>query len=100
MSPPVLRKEGSEPLTYRFVPEKLSYRIGRGKGNDLELHDKKVSQRHAEIVVSNGIFYINDLGSRNGTYVNDNKITPDCPPLKDKDRIRLGFTNLTFLLNG
>jgi len=64
--------------------------IGR-QGCDLVLADPEVSRRHAEVVVSGEGLVIRDLGSTNGTHVNDRPI--DGPhPLRGGDRIRLGNT--------
>ncbi len=48
--------------------------IGRGKENDVVLGSKQVSRQHAELNVLNGKLFIKDLGSSNGTLVNDIKI--------------------------
>jgi len=45
--------------------------IGRLSGNDLVLSDPTVSGRHARIVFAEGEVFIEDLGSQNGTYLND-----------------------------
>ena len=43
--------------------------IGRAPGNDLVLHDASVSARHARVVVAEDGIWLEDLGSRNGTFV-------------------------------
>jgi len=43
--------------------------IGRAATNDLVLHDTSVSARHARVVVADGGLWLEDLGSRNGTFV-------------------------------
>jgi pSer/pThr/pTyr-binding forkhead associated (FHA) protein len=64
--------------------------IGR-KGGDLNLLDSKVSGQHAKIFDNaDGIATIEDLGSSNGTYVNDVKVTSQ--GLKVGDRITIGRT--------
>jgi pSer/pThr/pTyr-binding forkhead associated (FHA) protein len=69
--------------------------IGTADGCEIKLFDAAISGRHAEIVLSQGSrFRINDLGSRNGTYVNDKAIAST--ELVDGDNIRLGRTTFRF----
>lgn len=62
--------------------------------NDLAIDDETVSRRHARIFREKGHYYIEDLGSRNHTYVNDERIKRI--RLTDQDQIRVGFTLLTY----
>lgn len=57
--------------------------------------EKGVSRRHAKIVYQGGEFYIEDVGSANGTFLNDRRLTPYLPyPLKAGDTIQLGELRL------
>ena len=58
------------------------------------LNDPSISGQHAEVIGGRGGFRVNDLGSTNGTYVNDKKITGH--DLVDNDTVRLGRTNFKF----
>ena len=49
--------------------------IGRAAGNTILLNDQVVSSKHAKIYWSDGQFFIEDLGSMNGTYVNGQRVT-------------------------
>ncbi|NIP38359.1 MAG: FHA domain-containing protein [Candidatus Dadabacteria bacterium] len=48
--------------------------IGRDDTNDIVLNNPTISRQHAEISVSNGLVSIKDLGSSNGTYINNVKM--------------------------
>ena len=67
---------------------------------DLDAHDSdaKVSRRHARIVRSNGSYFVEDLGSTNGTYVNrGRRLLPGNPQLlNDGDEVIVGKTFLRF----
>ena len=69
--------------------------IGRDSGSDLELADDSVSRNHAVLECVDGDFVLSDLGSTNGTYVNDQRIESRrlCP----SDRIRFGNQIFKFL---
>ena len=70
-------------------------RIGRASGNDLVLQDLNVSRNHAAVVRRTEGVYIVDAGGKNGTYVNDQRITEPVR-LGAGDRVRLGSTVLVF----
>ncbi len=80
-----LTAEGVESVLPLNVPR---FTIGRGEENSLCVRDLLVSRCHAEITEMELGFYLRDLGSRNGTYVNGARITAQM--LNDGDRIRLG----------
>ncbi len=71
--------------------------IGRIPGNKLVLNDSKASSRHAEIRFENNGYTITDLGSTNGTYVNEQQLRPNEPrPLNSGDTIRIGDTRISY----
>ncbi|MEK6281127.1 MAG: FHA domain-containing protein [Acidobacteriota bacterium] len=69
---------------------------------DLDTDDPeaKVSRRHARISLREGKYFLEDLGSTNGTFVNRGKRLPagERHPLKDGDEIIVGKTFLRFQL--
>jgi diguanylate cyclase (GGDEF)-like protein len=80
----------------RFVLGERTYVVGRAEGCDLRLDDDTASRRHAELVVGAVGVTVRDLGSRNGTYVNDNAaLEPRW--VDDGDVLRIGRTLLKFL---
>lgn len=68
--------------------------VGKAPDCDVVLNDPSISGRHAEFIAGRTGFRVNDLGSTNGTYVNDKKIQSQ--DLVDNDNVRLGRTNFKF----
>ena len=62
--------------------------VGRLSDNIIQIEDASVSSHHAEITFSGGHYVLNDLGSTNGTRVNDEAFTRGA--IHDGDRIRFG----------
>jgi hypothetical protein len=79
-----------KPAEGREQPVSDGMTIGR-EGCDVNLIDQEVSRRHAAIRSANGSFAIEDLGSTNGTFVNDERIT-GVRVLSHGDTVRLGST--------
>jgi len=69
--------------------------IGRNLKNDLQIDNLAVSNFHAHIVCQLGHYFVEDLGSTNGTFVNDRKIGKWA--LADGDVITVGKHTLVFL---
>jgi hypothetical protein len=69
--------------------------IGRRPDSDVLLDDVTVSRDHALIVRRAGDWYLDDLGSLNGTYVNRERI--ESRRLDDGDELQVGKYKLTFL---
>ena len=63
--------------------------IGRDPAADLVLDDPEVSSRHASIVPTNGGLIVEDLGSTNGTFVNEQRLS-GTRQLEAGDRIQIG----------
>jgi DNA-binding winged helix-turn-helix (wHTH) protein len=69
--------------------------LGRDLGSAIRIDLPEISRRHASVVVGPGEATIEDLGSRNGTFVGDETVTAPLR-LRDGDAIRLGTVELTF----
>lgn len=75
------------------ITDKLS--VGRGQDNDLVLGSKQISRQHAELTVVDNELLVQDLGSSNGTLVNDVKLEPHQPTaVKEEDVVT--FATLSF----
>jgi pSer/pThr/pTyr-binding forkhead associated (FHA) protein len=55
--------------------------IGRGADNDLTLAYDLISRYHAQITYEGGRYYVTDLNSANGTYIDRDRLTPNMPTL-------------------
>jgi len=69
--------------------------IGRSKSCHVILHDTKVSKQHARIVVRDGEWIVEDLGSRNGIHVNGERY--ESHPLETGTELRIGKTVMRFI---
>ena len=79
---------GNKVLSNHLVAPESEVSIGRDPGSDIVIEHPLVSSRHAKIRQNAGGVFIADLGSTNGTYVNEDKIV-DCQ-LAHQDWINIG----------
>ncbi len=84
--------DGGHQRTYEITTPLVI--LGRGTDCDLRLVDPGVSRHHAEIRVEDGEVVLVDLGSTNGTFVNDQPVRRIA--LSDGTRVTLGRTTLVF----
>jgi len=68
--------------------------LGRDTTSTIQILDKGASRNHAEIFRIGEMCFIRDLTSRNGTYVNDEKVSEEL--LREGDRVQVGSTVLVF----
>ncbi len=73
--------------------------IGRGSGGQVTIDDPMLSRSHCRIDLTGSNPTIEDLGSRNGTQLNERPLL-GVAPLEDGDRIRIGTQELVFLIPG
>ncbi len=76
------------------LPDHEPQLIGRSS-EAIQFDDNAISRRHAELTPDDGLWYIRDLDSQNGTYVNGTRIR-DRTRLRAGDQIRVGQTLLVF----
>lgn len=79
----------------RFRIERPAVHIGRGEHNEVRLSDKSVSGAHATLTRRGKGWFVLDLGSRNGTYVDGERITGECP-LPGVSELRFGDIKMVF----
>jgi len=83
-----------EPVTLKGSLDKPELSLGRDAGCDIVLADAAASRRHAKLLRRDGVVWIEDLGSRNYTLVNQTPV--DSRPLSSGDRILIGETEFLF----
>lgn len=79
----------------RFALDSDVTRLGRHPDSDISLDDISVSRRHAEIRHDGDEYVLRDVGSLNGTYVNQRRV--DSVVLQQGDEILIGRFRLLFL---
>ncbi|MFZ5438403.1 MAG: diguanylate cyclase [Myxococcota bacterium] len=83
---------------YALVDDE-EFTIGRDEKNFIVCDMDNVSRRHAAVINRAGKFYVNDLGSTNGTYLNDEEIREE-QPLRSGDLVKIGSAIFKFLSGG
>jgi two-component system cell cycle response regulator len=81
----------------RFRVKRGEVLIGRSSQAHIQIDHESVSRRHATVMVGDQRATVQDLGSTNGTYVNDEPVTERV--LNDGDLIKVGRTILKYLSN-
>jgi pSer/pThr/pTyr-binding forkhead associated (FHA) protein len=78
----------------QFLIEKDVTTAGRHPESDIFLDDITVSRRHAEVRRKDGSFFVHDMGSLNGTYVNRERV--ENTQLANGDELQIGKFKLVF----
>ncbi len=89
----VRKKVDGSSLQRWFLPEK-ELTVGRGKTADVQIQDERASRKHFIVTSRDGGYFIRDLNSTNGTWVNGRQV--DETRLRPTDKIRVGETILVF----
>jgi hypothetical protein len=69
--------------------------LGRGERAEIRLEDPFASSRHARVYEQGNVVVIEDLGSTNGTYLNE-ELLQSARPLHPGDRVRIGDSEFSF----
>ena len=87
-------------IVNRFDIDKAGLSIGRAASNQVQIDDTAVSTNHAEIVIEQNddgkqVYVIRDVGSTNGTFLNEKQVERQF--LHHKDVIRVAWNNFVFI---
>jgi pSer/pThr/pTyr-binding forkhead associated (FHA) protein len=81
----------------KFPLRKSSTSIGRSSRSDLTILDRSLSRQHARIFLEDGSWWVEDLGSRNGTLHNGRPVKEGPVEIRPGDILGLGGTSITVL---
>jgi pSer/pThr/pTyr-binding forkhead associated (FHA) protein len=95
MSPPILIFIHGPIAGRRVTVDADELTIGRSDGNDLVLDDPLVSRTHCILMRKGGVILLEDLGSHNGTYVNEERLHA-IRQVHHGDRIAIGGSRILF----
>jgi pSer/pThr/pTyr-binding forkhead associated (FHA) protein len=87
-------RAGTEPGREFGLPEGGELKIGRAPGVGITLLDGKVSREHCRLFIQSTGWIVEDLASRNGTYVNAQRVKKRL--LQPGDKLRVGQTEFEF----
>lgn len=84
----IFEREGT-----RLYEGRPPFEVGRAHDADVLLRDAEVSRRHARVESRNGIVFLDDLGSRNGTFLNGKRLR-EALELRNGDAVDVGTTRM------
>jgi pSer/pThr/pTyr-binding forkhead associated (FHA) protein len=85
-------------LSDQIVVDHLPIRMGRGRENDLVLSHALVSRAHCELFERDGVLFVRDLGSTNGTFVGSRRVQES--PLRPGDLLTVGIVTFRAVYGG
>lgn len=91
--PRLVRFKGKK-ISAVYPIEKQALLVGRSSECDITINDASMSRVHARITVKSGRYFVEDLGSLNGTYKNDDGIKRG--HIEDGDQVSFGSVDLIF----
>lgn len=95
--PVLLIHEGEKAGQRRTIREDVLV-IGRGGECDLVLPERQVSREHIRIFHEGNVYYMTDLDSKNGTWLNGKQVKAETVPLQDGDEIQIALAvKITFV---
>jgi pSer/pThr/pTyr-binding forkhead associated (FHA) protein len=90
-----LEVSGLKPHPVGFELDKESVTIGRHPSCDIHLPLANISRTHSRVVQENDEYFVEDLGSTNGTFVNSTRVVR-CV-LRNNDQIQIGEARIVFV---
>jgi len=95
---PVLIIHEGEKAGQRWTIRENELVVGRGGECDLVLPERQVSREHIRIFRANDTYYLEDLDSKNGTWLNGKQVKGAAVPLRDGDEIQIALAvKMTFV---
>ena len=100
---PAIVVGGTDPIVFSFAPDQTVY-VGRSRDCALRVESAGVSAKHARIGYESGEFWVEDLGSTNGTFVNQQQISgrvnvePGSPIMLGKEVAVMGVVSQSQIL--
>lgn len=89
------------PQGQRYFLTQAEMTVGRDPSADISIADQSISRKHAKLEKRDGKILISDLGSSNGSFINDKKLNPNEPTqLAKEDMVKLGNSIFKFLPAG
>lgn len=87
-------------VTNKFDIGETALSFGRTTDNQIQIDDLAVSNEHAQIICETSsnddkVYFLEDLGSTNGSFINETKIKKQ--QLHHKDTLRIGWNIFTFI---
>ena len=87
-------------VTNKFYVDKATLKFGRTGKNQIQIDDLAVSNEHAQIICGvdkkgNPIYFLEDLQSTNGSFINETQVEKQ--QLHHKDSLRIGWNIFTFI---
>ena len=92
----IVRKKLDGSAIERWEIKDKPITFGRGDDAGVQIKDERMSRQHFAVVPRDGKFFVRDLDSTNGTFLNNTRITE--VELQPNDRIRAGQTVVVFEL--
>jgi hypothetical protein len=93
----LINRKDSLPFKVKeYYPLEGEVFLGRGNENEITIKDPYISKRHLKIVEDEENYYLEDLNSANGTFLNGDKIM-DVVELENGDRIKVGQVEFLYV---
>ena len=92
----VIRAESGPLAGQSFALDRSPFSIGRGAGNALVVPDTLASRQHASLELQGERWFLRDLGSSNGTFLNRQAVSDSPQPLRSGDLVGIGDSVFVF----